>query len=151
MPNKRKQQTTKEGWEGSFEPAGGTGRWVSGGDYMEVVCATYGGKVLAFTPSSAARDPTGTWMAKQEAQGGSRKRWVGYFGEFLGVFKMFVKVPCHFFHIVFWVLLWFFQVIISGQILFGLYGVWVCELWMAFDPDLTLPNGKAPSLTSLTM
>ena len=33
---------------------------------MEVILATYSGKVLAFTPSGAARDPTGTQMAKQE-------------------------------------------------------------------------------------
>ncbi|CAJ1330248.1 unnamed protein product [Effrenium voratum] len=39
---------------------------VTGGDYMEVVLATYGGKILAFTPSSAAKDPTGTQMAQQE-------------------------------------------------------------------------------------
>lgn len=39
---------------------------VTGGDFLEVVLATYGGKVLAFTPSSAARDPTGTQMAQQE-------------------------------------------------------------------------------------
>ncbi|CAK9106151.1 unnamed protein product [Durusdinium trenchii] len=39
---------------------------ITGGDYMEVILATYSGKVLAFTPSGAARDPTGTQMAKQE-------------------------------------------------------------------------------------
>lgn len=39
---------------------------VTGGDFVEVVLATYGGKVLAFTPSSAAKDPTGTQMAQQE-------------------------------------------------------------------------------------
>lgn len=39
---------------------------ITGGDYVEVVLATFGGKVLAFTPSGAARDPTGTHMAQQE-------------------------------------------------------------------------------------
>jgi len=38
---------------------------------MEVVLTTYGGKVLAFTPSQAARDPTGTEMAQQEEKEGT--------------------------------------------------------------------------------
>mmetsp|Transcript_123736 Transcript_123736/g.309285 ORF Transcript_123736/g.309285 Transcript_123736/m.309285 type:complete len:769 (+) Transcript_123736:145-2451(+) len=39
---------------------------VTGGDHNEVVLTTYGGKVLAFTASHAARDPTGTEIAQVE-------------------------------------------------------------------------------------
>jgi len=39
---------------------------ITGGEHNEVVLTTYGGKVLAFTPSHAARDPTGTEMAQVE-------------------------------------------------------------------------------------
>ncbi|CAE8633485.1 unnamed protein product [Polarella glacialis] len=40
---------------------------ITGGEHNEVVLTTYGGKVLAFTPSSAAKDATGTEFAQQEA------------------------------------------------------------------------------------
>lgn len=39
---------------------------ITGGDHNEVVLTTYGGRVLAFTPNVAARDPTGTEMAQAE-------------------------------------------------------------------------------------
>lgn len=42
---------------------------ITGGDHNEIVLTTYGGKVLAFTPNQAARDPTGTEMATQEESG----------------------------------------------------------------------------------
>jgi len=41
---------------------------ITGGDHNELVVTTYAGKVLAFTPSQAARDPTGTEMAILEDQ-----------------------------------------------------------------------------------
>lgn len=41
---------------------------VTGGDHNEVVLSTYGGRVLVFTPSQAARDPTGTEIAQVEDQ-----------------------------------------------------------------------------------
>lgn len=44
---------------------------ITGGEHNEIVLTTYGGKVLAFTPSEAARDPTGTEMAQQEEKEGS--------------------------------------------------------------------------------
>jgi len=40
--------------------------YISSGDHSEVVLTTYGGRVLAFTPNQAARDPTGTEMAQTE-------------------------------------------------------------------------------------
>eukprot|EP00927_Polykrikos_kofoidii_P066801 TRINITY_DN62362_c0_g1_i1.p1 TRINITY_DN62362_c0_g1~~TRINITY_DN62362_c0_g1_i1.p1 ORF type:complete len:773 (+),score=168.48 TRINITY_DN62362_c0_g1_i1:104-2422(+) len=39
---------------------------ITGGDNNEVILTTYGGKVLAFTPNLAARDPTGAEMAQVE-------------------------------------------------------------------------------------
>jgi len=44
---------------------------VTGGEHNEIVLTTYGGKVLAFTPSQAARDATGTEMAQQEEKEGT--------------------------------------------------------------------------------
>jgi len=41
---------------------------ITGGDHREIVLGTYGGKVLAFTASGAAKDPTGTELAQQEEQ-----------------------------------------------------------------------------------
>lgn len=39
---------------------------ITGGENNEVVLTTFGGKVLAFTPSQAARDPTGAEMLQNE-------------------------------------------------------------------------------------
>jgi len=39
---------------------------ITGGDFTEVVLTTYGGRVLGFTPSTLARDPTGAEMAQVE-------------------------------------------------------------------------------------
>jgi len=44
---------------------------VTGGEHNEVVLTTYAGKVLGFTPSQAARDPTGTEMAQAEEKEGT--------------------------------------------------------------------------------
>uniref|UniRef100_A0A7S2VM06 Bardet-Biedl syndrome 7 protein homolog n=1 Tax=Zooxanthella nutricula TaxID=1333877 RepID=A0A7S2VM06_9DINO len=42
---------------------------ITGSDHNELVLTTYGGKVLAFTPCQAARDPTGTEIAQVEEAG----------------------------------------------------------------------------------
>jgi len=39
---------------------------IAGGEHNEVVLATYGGKLLGFTPDAAARDPTGAEIAQME-------------------------------------------------------------------------------------
>jgi len=39
---------------------------ITAGEHNEIVLTTYGGKVLGFTPSHAARDPTGSEMAHLE-------------------------------------------------------------------------------------
>lgn len=39
---------------------------ITGGEQKEIVLTTYGGKVLAFTPCAAAKDPTGTELAQLE-------------------------------------------------------------------------------------
>mmetsp|Transcript_123143 Transcript_123143/g.394370 ORF Transcript_123143/g.394370 Transcript_123143/m.394370 type:complete len:771 (+) Transcript_123143:98-2410(+) len=41
---------------------------ITGGEHNELVVTTYSGKVLGFTPSQAARDPTGSEMANAEDQ-----------------------------------------------------------------------------------
>lgn len=43
---------------------------ITGGEHNEIVLTTYGGKILGFTPSQAARDPTGTEMAQAEEKEG---------------------------------------------------------------------------------
>eukprot|EP00928_Gymnodinium_smaydae_P003120 TRINITY_DN11116_c0_g2_i1.p1 TRINITY_DN11116_c0_g2~~TRINITY_DN11116_c0_g2_i1.p1 ORF type:complete len:846 (+),score=208.93 TRINITY_DN11116_c0_g2_i1:168-2540(+) len=39
---------------------------ITGGDHSEIVLTTYSGRVLVFTPSPAARDPTGAEIAQAE-------------------------------------------------------------------------------------
>lgn len=61
---------------------------ITGGEHTEVVLTTYGGKVVAFTPSQAARDPTGSEMAQQEDRGEN----TGVMGSMMGGQKKMQKL-----------------------------------------------------------